>query len=103
MRALFALIISLAVSPFALAHPAHPTETTYLGNEGIMVGDGDTTILFDPLFPNGFGTYQLVPEEVRLALLARTTPGVDRSSSKNTSRLSGIFPSWRKITTFSRS
>ena len=74
MRALFALIISLAVSPFALAHPAHPTETTYLGNEGSMVGDGDTTILCDPLFPNGFGTYQLVPEEMRLALMAGDAP-----------------------------
>ena len=61
----FAGAVSLPVS----AHPETPTQTTYLGNEGIMVSDGHTTILFDPLYPNGFGTYQMVPEDMRNALM----------------------------------
>ncbi len=77
MRFLFSLLISIVVAPFAFAHPETPTETTYLGNEGIMVSDGHTTVLFDPLFPNGFGTYQMVPEEMRLALMAGDAPFED--------------------------
>lgn len=79
MRFLLSLLIGFAAAPLALAHPETPTETTYLGNEGIMVSDGHTTVLFDPLFPNGFGTYQMVPEEMRLALMAGDAPyeGVD--------------------------
>jgi len=58
----------------ASAHPETPTQTTYLGNEGIMVSDGHTTILFDPLYPNGFGTYQMVPEAMRNDLMAGAAP-----------------------------
>lgn len=58
----------------ASAHPESPTQTTYLGNEGIMVSDGHTTILFDPLYPNGFGTYQMVPETMRQDLMAGAAP-----------------------------
>lgn len=58
----------------AHAHPMDPTQSTYLGNEGIMVSDGHSTILFDPLYPNGFGTYQMVPEETRQAIMAGAAP-----------------------------
>ena len=53
----------------ASAHPDPSAETTYLGNEGIMVTDGETKILFDPLYPNGFGIYQMVPEGMRSDLI----------------------------------
>ena len=39
-----------------------------------MVRDGQSTILFDPLYPNGFGTYQMVPEATRQALMAGDAP-----------------------------
>ena len=29
-----------------------------------------TTILFDPLYPNGFGVYQMVPEAMRQDLMS---------------------------------
>ncbi|MEL6861207.1 MAG: MBL fold metallo-hydrolase [Pseudomonadota bacterium] len=57
-----------------MAHPETDTQTTYLGNEGIMVSDGHTTVLFDPLYPNGFGTYQMVPEAMREDLMAGVAP-----------------------------
>jgi L-ascorbate metabolism protein UlaG (beta-lactamase superfamily) len=32
----------------------------YLANEGVMITHGETSILFDPLFDNSYGTYQMV-------------------------------------------
>jgi glyoxylase-like metal-dependent hydrolase (beta-lactamase superfamily II) len=54
-------------------------EAFYLANEGVMVSDGDTRILFDPLYPESYGQYLLVPEEMRRALFAGEAPfdGVD--------------------------
>jgi len=47
---------------------------TYLGNEGIMVAQGGTKVVFDPLYQNTYGTYQSVPEETREALLSARAP-----------------------------
>lgn len=74
MRFILFVILCLASAHVAGAHPEDPTKTTYLGNEGIMVSDGHTRILFDPLFPNGFGTYQMVPEHMRDAIMAGEAP-----------------------------
>lgn len=74
MRFILFVILCLASAQLAGAHPEDPTKTTYLGNEGIMVSDGHTRILFDPLFPNGFGTYQMVPEDMRDAIMAGEAP-----------------------------
>ena len=51
----------------------------YLANEGVMITHEDTKILFDPLYNNGFGTYQMVPDDVRESMFAGSFPfdGVD--------------------------
>lgn len=51
----------------------------YLANEGVMVTHDDTKILFDPLFTNGYGQYQMVPDAIRDAIFAGEPPydGVD--------------------------
>jgi L-ascorbate metabolism protein UlaG (beta-lactamase superfamily) len=69
------LLLALLVSPCALAQ----TTLRYLGNEGVMVSQGDTRVLFDPLFNNSFGQYQLVPDNVRESIFAGAPPfdGVD--------------------------
>lgn len=41
----------------------------YFGNESLLVTQGDTRFLFDPLFDNTFGVYQPVPDEHAQALL----------------------------------
>jgi L-ascorbate metabolism protein UlaG (beta-lactamase superfamily) len=74
IKSLLTLFTALAAGIAAYAHPLDPAETTYLGNEGIMISDGETTILFDPLFPNGFGIYQMVPDTMREALMAGEAP-----------------------------
>jgi len=75
---MFRILVLICVMPLlahaAYAHSEAPTQTTYLGNEGIMVSDGHTTILFDPLYPNGFGTYQMVPEAMRDDLMGGAAP-----------------------------
>jgi L-ascorbate metabolism protein UlaG (beta-lactamase superfamily) len=50
------------------------TSIQYLANEGVMVTHEDTKVLFDPLFNNGFGQYQMVPTAMRAAILAGDPP-----------------------------
>ena len=51
----------------------------YMANEGLMVVNGDTKVVFDPLFRNGYGQYQLLPKEMEEALFAGAPPfdGID--------------------------
>ena len=58
---------------------SHDTVTHYLANEGVMVVHDDTKIVFDPLFRNSYGQYQLLPDAMRAALFAGEAPfdGID--------------------------
>ena len=47
------LLILCCVSTFSFAQQDEP-EAFYLANEGVMVTDSDTKILFDPLFPDSY-------------------------------------------------
>ncbi|MDJ0920086.1 MAG: MBL fold metallo-hydrolase [Henriciella sp.] len=72
-------IVFLALTLGHLSAAAHEhghtgAEATYLGNEAIMVTEDGAKILFDPLFPNGFGIYQMVPSDMRSALMAGEAP-----------------------------
>ncbi len=51
----------------------------YLANEGVMITHGDTRILFDPLFTDSYGQYQMVPQNMLDAIFAGAAPfdGVD--------------------------
>ena len=51
----------------------------YMANEGLMVVNGDTKVVFDPLFRSGFGQYQLLPKVMEEALFAGAPPfdGID--------------------------
>ena len=46
----------------------------YLANEGVMFSVGETAVLFDPLYSNGFGRYQMVPDDMRAAIFAGESP-----------------------------
>ncbi len=69
-------IFSLLVSQSGFAQDG---TAYYMANEGLMVTQGETKILFDPLFRNGYGQYLLIPEEMEAALFAGRAPfdGVD--------------------------
>jgi len=50
-----------------------------MANEGLMVVQGDTKVVFDPLFRNSYGQYQLLPKEMEDALFSGQPPfdGID--------------------------
>jgi len=53
---------------------AQGTAVTYLANEGVMVWNGNTKILFDPLYDRSYGRYQMVPDRVRNAIFSGDAP-----------------------------
>jgi len=65
----------------ALGHTAAAEDATayYLGNEGLLIAQGDVKVLFDPLADNTYGQYELLPDDMRAALYAGSEPfdGVD--------------------------
>ncbi len=69
--------LTLALAPAAAAHD-HST-ARYLGNEGVMVAHGDSKVLFDAFYADGFGQYALVPDDISQAMLNGEPPfdGVD--------------------------
>lgn len=71
--ALFATLtcISALLSTSASGHSA---TAHYLANEGVMVEVGDTKVVFDPLFDNSYGQFEMLPEPMQAALLAGEPP-----------------------------
>lgn len=70
----------LLLAAISTAAAGQETSTVrYLANEGVMITHGDTRILFDPLFANSYGQYQMVPQNVLDAIFAGAAPfdGVD--------------------------
>lgn len=72
-RPLIVLLIILSIVGKSHSHEQQAI-ATYLGNEAIMVENGDNKILFDPFFHNSYNHYQLVPEEIRKALFNNKAP-----------------------------
>lgn len=60
------------------AHEKSST-ATYLGNEGVMVVNDETKIVFDPFFHNDYNIYQMVSDETREAIFSGQKPydGID--------------------------
>lgn len=73
MKYFLLIVVITLFSPSSHAHE-HQATATYLGNEGIMIQEGDIRIVFDPFFHNGYNNYQLVPENIRMALFSGTEP-----------------------------
>jgi len=46
----------------------------YLANAGVLISRGDTKIVFDPLFDQDYGIYELVPKDIEQALFAGAPP-----------------------------
>jgi L-ascorbate metabolism protein UlaG (beta-lactamase superfamily) len=78
---LLALLFFTAGTAIAQADNATTSvsKARYLANEGLMVVQGETKIVFDPLFRNSYGQYQLLPKAMEEALFAGRPPfdGID--------------------------
>ena len=72
MNRFISYVLLLAVASVAFAQDESSIQ--YLANEGVMVRHAETSILFDPLFNNSYGQYQLVPSEMRAAIMAGKAP-----------------------------
>lgn len=71
MRTLrFYILLLVATNAYAEGE----SRIQYLGNEGVAVFHGSTTLLFDPLFREDYGLYTLVPDSTRDALFSGSTP-----------------------------
>ena len=77
MRTLLSALILSALSSAAVAHD--PSSATYIANEGVLVTSGETKVMFDPLFREGFGTYLTVPDDTHTKMMNGEAPfdGVD--------------------------
>lgn len=62
-----------------LAAEGYPVSVTYLGNAGVLVEQGDSKVLFDPLYRLNHSYYRAVPDHVENALMSGEPPfdGVD--------------------------
>jgi L-ascorbate metabolism protein UlaG (beta-lactamase superfamily) len=85
MIRVFIQLLTLQIFMIGYAY-GQSTDTTadgstahYMANEGFMVVSGDTKVVFDPLFRNSYGNYQLLPKAMEVALFAGTAPfdGID--------------------------
>jgi len=60
-------------------HHAHEGKAEFLAHSAIMVESGSTKILFDPIFDNDYGRFQLVAQDTQALLMTGQAPfdGVD--------------------------
>lgn len=76
------LWVLLLLSCMAMHGNAHQrsSSATYLGNEAILVTAPGGKVLFDPFFHTSFGIYQLVPDDIKQALMHGDAPYNDISA-----------------------
>ena len=75
---LIVIYLSYLFSLTVFAHDERKLNTdasaTYLGNEGVLISTDAGKVLFDPFFHNDYGSYQLVPDDIRQAIFAGDAP-----------------------------
>lgn len=79
MKKFSAFILALALwgGNGVYAHDAATAQ--YIANEGVLVKQGETKVLFDPFYGTGFGTYAEIPPTTHAAMMAGEAPfdGID--------------------------
>lgn len=66
--------LALGVCFAGLLYADDTVVAKYLANAGVLISHGETKIVFDPLFDEDYGTYELVPADLERALFAGTPP-----------------------------
>jgi L-ascorbate metabolism protein UlaG (beta-lactamase superfamily) len=66
--------MALAIILAGLVQADDTVVAKYLANAGVLISHGDTKIVFDPLFDQDFGTYELVPDDIEKALFEGSPP-----------------------------
>jgi len=75
----FAVLATALITVFFVGGASAQGVAYYMANEGLMVTQGETKILFDPLFRNSYEQYLLPPEDMAAAVYAGVAPfdGID--------------------------
>lgn len=73
-KKLSSLLLGLLLSVLSLNAWADDSVAHYMANEALMVVHGDTKVMFDPIYKNGYNNYMLLPEEMEAALFAGEAP-----------------------------
>ncbi len=75
-RAILACAAALFLAS-AHAHEGESAQVRHVANAGVMVANGETRVLFDPLYSNTFDRYDAIPDDVRAHILAGIAPWDD--------------------------
>jgi len=67
-------VLTLGICAAGVAGADDAIVAKYLANAGVLISHGETKIVFDPLFDQDFGTYELVPRDIEQALFAGDPP-----------------------------
>jgi len=68
------VVLAIALGIAGLAQADDVVVAKYLANAGVLISRGETKIVFDPLFDQDYGTYELVPDDIAEALFAGVPP-----------------------------
>lgn len=74
MRTKVTAILTFLILSIGASAQAQESEAHYLANEGLMIVNGDTKIMFDPLYRESYGQYLLLPDEIEKGIFAGTAP-----------------------------
>ncbi len=74
MRTKVTAILTFLILSIGASAQAQESEAHYLANEGLMIVNGDTKIVFDPLYRESYGQYLLLPDEIEKGIFAGTAP-----------------------------
>lgn len=78
MKSYILSLLILALTPvIAMSHP--PSNAQYIANEGVLIVQGETKIMFDPLPLSGLGTYMDISEAQKTGMMMGQAPynGID--------------------------
>jgi L-ascorbate metabolism protein UlaG (beta-lactamase superfamily) len=75
-RAINACVVTFLLAT-AHAHDTPGAHVRHVANAGVMVVNGDSKLIFDPLFDNTFDTYDAIPPDMRAAIVAGDAPWDD--------------------------
>jgi len=68
------LAIAVSICAGGLLYADDLLVAKYLANEGVLIIHGETKVVFDPLFDEDYGTYELVPKDLERDLFTGAPP-----------------------------
>ena len=74
LKVFFNLVLLISAGGHNVLAHEFGSQLQYLGNEGVLYTNGKNKVLFDPFFHNSYGSYTLVPAEMRQRIFNNQAP-----------------------------